>query len=54
MAILAEGERVCGGKVGGGVVGARRVVGDAVGFLVGRGVGTGVVVHCTSKCNVGR
>ena len=48
MAMLAEGDRVCGGKVGGGVVGSRRVVGDAVGFLVGRGVGTGVVVHCTS------
>ena len=46
--MLAEGDRVCGGKVGGGVVGSRRVVGDAVGFLVGRGVGTGVVVHCTS------
>ena len=48
MAMLAAGDRVCGGKVGGGVVGSRRVVGDAVGFLVGRGVGTGVVVHCTS------
>ena len=48
MAMLAEGDRVCGGKVGGGVVGSRRVVGDAVGFFVGRGVGTGVVVHCTS------
>jgi hypothetical protein len=46
--MLADGDRVCGGKVGGGVVGSRRVVGDAVGFLVGRGVGTGVVVHCTS------
>jgi hypothetical protein len=43
--MLADGDRVCGGNVGGGVVGAIRVVGADVGFLVGRSVGTGVVEH---------
>jgi len=52
MALLADGDRVCGGKVGGGVVGAIRVVGDIVGFLLGRGVGRGVVVHSTSAMGV--
>lgn len=48
MALLADGDRVCGGKVGDGVVGAMRVVGAMVGLLDGRGVGRGVVVQSTS------
>ena len=47
MPVFAEGERVCGGKVGAGVVGSIREVGDTVGFFDGRGVGSGVDVHFT-------